>query len=339
MKRVVGVILGTILILTSCDLVHEEVVMPISDKLMEIPKGFPAMEHPEDNSFTQARWELGKKLFYDPILSVDQSVSCSSCHQASIAFSDQETFSIGAMNRPGTRNAPTLANIGYHPYFTREGGVPTLEMQILVPIQEHNEFDFNILLIADRLNQDSTYIRMALEAYDREPDPFVITRAIACFERSLISGLSPYDLFRNYDKKDALSESAKRGKDLFFSERTNCSSCHSGFNFTNYSFANNGLYESYQDEGRYRLTGDPADLALFKVPTLRNIELTGPYMHDGSITSLSAVIDHYQTGGKNHTNKSQELASFQLNAQEKEDLITFLLSLTDDYFVTNALYR
>ena len=339
MKRVVGVILSALFILTSCDVVNDEVAIPISDKLMEIPRGFPVMEHPEDNSFTQSRWELGKRMFYDPILSVDQSVSCSSCHQASLAFSDKEVFSSGAMNRSGTRNAPTLANIGYHPYFTREGGVPTLEMQVLVPIQEHNEFDFNILLIAERLNQDSTYIQMALDAYDRLPDPFVITRALSCFERSLISGLSPYDLYSNYDRKNALSESAIRGKDLFFSERTNCSSCHNGFNFTNYSFANNGLYESYQDEGRLRLTGDPADLALFKVPTLRNIELTGPYMHDGSITTLSEVIDHYQSGGKNHVNKSQEMANFQLNAQEKHDLISFLLSLTDDYFVTNTLYK
>lgn len=306
--------------------------------LMEIPKGFPAVDFPEENEFTKMRWDLGKKLFFDSAMSLDSTISCASCHQPAIAFSDDITFSLGVGDRVGTRNSPTLSNVAYQPYLTREGGVPTLEMQVLIPIQEHNEFDFNIVLIADRLGNDSTYMKMAQDAYDRELDAFVITRAIACFERSLLSGYSPYDQYQNYDKPSALSSAEIRGMNLFFSERTNCSKCHNDFNFTNYTFENNGLYEVYADEGRFRLTGEDSDRALFKVPSLRNIELTAPYMHDGSLKTLEEVIEHYQSGGKNHTHKSDLIQPLSLTESEKDDLIQFLKSLTDETFINNPLF-
>jgi len=151
---------------------------------MEIPEGFPSIDFPEGNEFTQARWDL---LFYDPILSVDSSISCASCHHPSIAFSDAVSFSLGVKDLLGTRNSSPLFNLAYHPYFTRKGGVPTLKMQVLVPIQEHNEFNHNIVLIAEKLADHKTYTEMAVEAYDRVPDPFVITQALANFERSLLS--------------------------------------------------------------------------------------------------------------------------------------------------------
>ena len=235
----------------------------VQTKLMEVPKGFPELSIPDDNAYTPDRWALGKKLFFDTVLSEDRSISCASCHHPNKAFSDTLSVSLGVAKRLGTRNAPTLTNVAYHPYFTREGGVPTLEMQILVPIQEHNEFNSNIVLIAERLNKDSSYVKMAQQAYNRKPDPFVITRAIACFERSLLSGNSPYDQFKFQHKSKALSKAARRGMDLFFSDKTNCSSCHSGFNFTNYSFKNTGLYEIYTDVGRFRLTNKNQDSALF----------------------------------------------------------------------------
>lgn len=307
--------------------------------LMEIPKGFPEVDAPEGNEFTQARWDLGKKLFFDPILSADSSISCASCHHPQLAFSDNLPFSLGVEGAIGTRNSPTLANVAYHPYFTREGGVPTLEMQTLVPIQEHNEFNFNILLIAERLKQNAEYVVMSKEAYDREPDAFVITRSLACFERSLLSGYSSYDQYVNYGKTDALSEAAINGMNLFFGERTHCSSCHSGFNFTNYAFENNGLYENYTDEGRFRLTSKEADRALFKVASLRNIELTAPYMHDGSMNTLEEVIAHYQSGGKNHPHKSDLLKPLNLTETEQQELIAFLKSLTDEEFVNNPLFN
>ena len=151
------------------------------------PAGFPAVDFPEDNAFSNARWELGKRLFFDPILSIDSSISCGSCHKPSLAFSDAVAFSPGVFNRPGVRNTPTLANVAYHPYFLREGSVPTLEMQVLVPIQEHNEFSHNIVAIAEQLNWQPSYVQQSQEAYGRNPDAFVITRAIATFQRTLLS--------------------------------------------------------------------------------------------------------------------------------------------------------
>lgn len=307
--------------------------------LMEVPPMFPSIDHPEGNEYTNERWSLGKKLFFDPILSKDGKVSCASCHEPSLAFSDKEDVSLGSDGIPGTRNAPTLANVAYHPYFTREGGVPTLEMQILVPIQEHDEFNNNIVIIADSLSKIEAYVSMALEAYDQEPNPFVITRALAQFERSLISGQSSYDLQYNYGYSGSMSVSAKRGKLLFESERTACSSCHSGFNFTNYSFQNNGLYEEYADPGRSRFTQKEEDVALFKVPTLRNIEVTAPYMHDGSIQTLEEVIEHYDSGGAGHKNKSESIKPINLSNSEKEDLLAFLKSLTDEKFINNKNFQ
>ena len=285
--------------------------------LMEIPVGFPDVPFPSDNGFTEDRWLLGKRLFYDPALSRNSEVSCSSCHLPELAFSDHRPVSTGVDQLPGVRNAPSLANIGYHPYLMREGGVPSLEAQVLVPIQEHNEFDFNILLIVERLEMDMEYVEMSRKAYGRDLDPFVLTRAIACFERSLISGMSDFDLFSSHGELHSMTESAIRGMDLFFSERAQCSICHSGFNFTNYEFENNGLYSEYLDEGRYALTKEDADLALFKVPGLRNVELTAPYMHDGSLGSLEAVLDHYISGGAAHVNKSPLVKKLDITESEK----------------------
>lgn len=304
-------------------------------EVMEVPKGFPDIVHPTGNEFTMNRWTLGKKLFYDPILSIDKTISCASCHDPSLAFSNDERVSTGAGGLLGTRNSPTLANVAYHPYFTREGGVPTLEMQILVPIQEHNEFNNNIVLIVDTLAKMDDYVHMANVAYEQDISAFVITRALAQFERSMISGQSAYDLANHYDIEDAMTQSAIRGQLLFESDRLSCATCHSGFNFTDYSFRNNGLYEEYPDQGRERLTLDPADRALFKVPTLRNVSITGPYMHDGSIENLSDVIEHYDSGGKNHFQKDSNIQPLTLTLDEKADLLAFLESLTDQRFITN----
>jgi len=328
---------ATISIVLSCT---QDDVEPshFAPQLMEVPKGFEEIDFPEDNAFSQSRWELGKRLFYDPIMSLDSTVSCASCHNSEIAFSDDLALSKGVGDRLGIRNTPSLANVAYHPYFTREGGVPTLEMQILVPIQEHNEFDFNIVLLAERLKADSSYIQLSLEAYDREPDAFVITRSLACFERSLISGYSRYDRYENYGDLNILSKHEINGMELFFSDKTNCSQCHGGFNFTNYAFENNGLYEVYDDVGRFRFTGNEEDIARFKIPSLRNIELTAPYMHDGSIETLEEVIDHYNSGGANHMHKNTLIQPMNLNEKEKGELLAFLQSLTDDSFVSNPLF-
>ncbi|MBT8231276.1 MAG: c-type cytochrome [Saprospiraceae bacterium] len=323
--------------LISCE--KEVKPIPKSFGLFEMPNGFDVVEHPTDNQYTKARWDLGKKLFFDPIMSLDSTISCSSCHKPELAFSDDVAFSKGVDGAIGMRNAPSLANVSYHPYFTREGGVPTLEMQILVPIQEHNEFNFNIVLLAERLSQNSEYVELTHDAYNRSPDPFTITRSLSCFERSLISGYSKYDQYINYGNLDVLNDSEIRGMNLFFSDKTNCVSCHGGFNFTNYEFANNGLYESYPDKGRFRLTGLNSDLAMFKIPSLRNVELTSPYMHDGSFKTLKEVILHYNEGGKSNTQKSNLIQPLNLSSEEIDDLVSFLKSLTDQTFINNPIFK
>ncbi|MFN8339796.1 MAG: cytochrome c peroxidase [Saprospiraceae bacterium] len=300
------------------------------------PIGFEAIPYPSDNIFTTDRWALGKKLFYDKRLAVDSTLSCASCHQQDKGWADDLPLTPGIKDRPAMRNAPTLTNVAYHPYYTREGGVPTLEMQVLIPISEHNELGFNMVRLVDRLSKDSIYQSMAQKAYNRSLDAYVITRALANFERSLISGNSRADQFNK--GKQSLNEEEIAGRNLFYSTRTNCSQCHSGFNFTNYAFENNGLYTQYKDPGRYRLTLNPADSALFKVPTLRMVGLTAPYMHDGSIATLEQVIDHYNSGGKNHPHKSILIRPLGLDNEEKRALVSFLKALSDEEFLDNRYF-
>jgi cytochrome c peroxidase len=330
-----------IVYLLACRKEEQAPILPpeTDEYVLYVPAGFPMPEIPLDNGLTKSRVELGRRLFYDPALSADSTRSCGSCHAAYLAFSDSTAVSLGIESRFGTRNAPTLANVAYQKKLLREGGVPTLEMQILVPIQEHNEFDYNILLVAERLNRMPEYIAMAEQAYGRRPDAFVITRSIAAFERTLLSGDSPFDQYTFQGKSSALSAAEKRGLELFQSDRLNCSKCHEGFLFTNQDFTNNGLYAVYPDSGRIRLTGLESDRAVFKVPSLRNVALTAPYMHDGSLPSLETVIDHYQTGGKAHPNKSTLLKPFILTAQERTDIIAFFSSLSDQNFITNPAFR
>lgn len=312
----------------------------IPRSVWDAPVWFPKMEIPADNEFSEARWELGKKLFYETRLSIDNSISCASCHDPSLAFSDNKATSPGVFDRPGMRNASMLANIGYDPNLLREGGIPTLEMQVLVPIQEHNEFNHNIVDIAIELNADSLYHSMAMEAYNNEVNPFVITRALANFERSFISGNSSFDRYFYKGSRNALSPAAKAGMQLFFSPRLQCSECHSGVFFTSFEFANNGLKEMYADSGRMRLTGLETDRAVFKIPSLRNIEVTGPYLHDGSIETLEEIIDLYSDGGFQHSNKSSILANpINLNEIEKLQLLAFLRSLSDESFLNDERFK
>jgi cytochrome c peroxidase len=295
-------------------------------------------EIPENNAFSKERWVLGKKLFFDKRLSADSSISCGSCHKPSHAFADIQATTPGIQGRPGFRNVPSLTNVAYHPYFLREGSVPTLEMQVLVPVSEHNEFGFNMALLVERLSRDETYQKLSHTAYNRPLDAFVITRALANFQRSLLSGDSRFDRYLN-GYKTALNAQEKEGMALFFSSRTNCASCHEGFNFTHYGFANNGLYMEYPDSGRYRLTRKETDLAMFKIPGLRNLGYTAPYMHDGSLKTIDDVLTHYNSGGNGHTNQSSLIQPLHLKQEELQALKAFLLSLNDESFVRNMQFR
>ncbi|MEM7106004.1 MAG: cytochrome c peroxidase [Bacteroidota bacterium] len=300
-----------------------------------IPVGFTIPEYPEDNLPTEERLTLGKKLFFETALSRDSTISCATCHIPAKAFADNQKISVGIKGRSGFRNVPSLGNIGYHPYFFREGGNPTLEMQMLGPIQDHDEMDLTIYEAIERLKKDPAYAKMSDQAFGREFDAYVLSRSIAAFERSLITGNSPFDRFHFQKDSTALSESQQRGMDLFFSAELACSNCHSGQDFSDYSMQNIGLYEIYTDEGLTRVTTKTEDIGKFKVPSLRNAGLTAPYMHDGSLPDLKSVIEHYDKGGNGHQNQSPMIRPLNLTEGEKQDLIAFLEALTDLEFVTN----
>ena len=302
-----------------------------------IPSHFPIPISNPDSIPTEAQFTLGKKLFFDPILSRDGSLSCASCHKPSLAFADTVSVSAGVEGRLGNRNSPSLGNVVYQKKLLKEGGLPTLEMQVLVPIQEHAEFDNNIVEISDKLMTIPKYVEMSQAAYKRDPDPYVITRAISAFERTLFSGNSKYDQFLNGRTK--LTAIEEQGLNLFMSNKTNCSNCHSGFLLTNQNIENNGLYSVYKDIGAMRLTQNPSDEGKFKIPSLRNIALTYPYMHDGSLKTLKEVIEHYNSGGRDHKNKNTLIKPLNLSQSEIEALVAFLSTLTDYNFIKNKNYQ
>jgi cytochrome c peroxidase len=317
-------------ILVGC---QDDVPVPVDHQ--QIPEWFPKMEIPAENQLTQARIDLGRKLFYEKKLSRDESISCGSCHQPARAFTDEESIAIGIENRLGLRNSPTLANIGYTDIMFMDGGVQTLELQAQSPIFTHEEMDFTIAEFLERIEGDEEYERMFREAYDREPDAFGISRSIAAFERTFISANSRFDQYEYQNDVDALSESEKRGRDIFFSTETACTECHVPPLFTNFEFENIGLYANYVDTGRARITELAEDIGKFKVPNLRNVEMTAPYMHNGSINTLEEVVEHFNSGGVGHPNQSQLIKPLGLSEQDKADLVAFLRSLTDQQFLNN----
>lgn len=297
----------------------------------EAPRGFPLMVIPLDNALTEERIALGRKLFYDPILSRDSTVSCGSCHRQEFAFALDKPVAMGVDGRSGFRNVPTLGNIGWHPYLMREGGVPTLEQQVAVPVQEMHEFAFSFPGIVARLAADPEYVELCRKAYGRDPDAFCVSRALAAFQRIMITGDSDWDRYFLQGRPGVMSKEALRGWRIF--KDLGCGSCHSGFDFTDYGFHNIGLYANYPDPGRFLLTGDTADMGKFKTPSLRNILHTSPYMHDGSLATIDEVIDHFARGGHDHPNRSQWIEPFQIGPSDRAALKAFLASLSDPTFM------
>lgn len=291
---------------------------------------------PADNILTEERIALGKQLFYDNRLSRNLNFSCASCHKPELAFSDTILVPPGDMILIGKRGSPSLANVAWHPYFFKEGGSPTLETQVQGPIENPEEMDFTFPELINRLSLDESYQSQAQLAYKRDFDAFVLTRALGAFQRTLVSSNSTYDQYLAGETE--LNATQLLGESLFFG-KAKCSTCHSGFDFTEYGFANNGLFEEFEDVGLFRVSSDSTDIGKFKIPTLRNIELTAPYMHNGSLKTLNAVIEHYNSGGKNHPNKSQLIEPLYLSAEEKTALISFLKTLTDQSFINNPAHR
>lgn len=307
--------------------------------VLAYPPGFPAVPVPDDNQLTYDRVQLGKRLFFDKQLSIDYSVSCATCHDPARSFTDENPISIGVAGAVGLRNSPSLANVGYQQALFAEGGVPSLELQALAPIIEPHEMNIGFNELVERLNTDESYAEQFQRAYGSPADTEFIVKALASFQRTLISGQSRYDQYFYQGMEFALNASEIRGMDLFFSDEVACSSCHGGFLFTNQEFENVGLYTDYEDEGVARLTSDPADIGRFKVPSLRNVAVTAPYMHNGSLATLEEVVDHFNSGGAGHPNQSEWVKPLGLSEQDRADLVNFMHALTDESFLMNPAYQ
>ncbi|MBL0217412.1 MAG: di-heme enzyme [Myxococcales bacterium] len=337
-----------------------------------LPPGFPVPRLPAEARLSPELTELGRHLFYDKRLSGNGTQACASCHAQARAFSDGLVTPSGSTDQALRRNAMSLTNVAYGPTQTWANfHLDTLEQQALVPMFGDNPIELGITgneeVVLGRLRADPAYAPRFAAAFPGDTDPLDfnhVVAAIAAFERRLISGQSRVDRSRQGDLA-ALSASERRGQDLFFTEALECQHCHGGFNFTiavdhaglatpATAFFNNGLYNlggtgAYPliDQGLYELTQLDSDRGRYKPPTLRNIAVTAPYMHDGSMATLDEVVRFYERGGRLTTtgpnvgdgrlnpNKSPFVGGFVLTDQERSDLIAFLEALTDDAFLTD----
>ena len=289
---------------------------------------FVATPAPSDNPMDAAKIALGKALFFDTRLSLDNTINCASCHKPGLAFTDGKKTSTGINGQKTERNSPSLLNAAFLPTVMFDAHLKTLELQAIVPIQEPIEMGHNMKKLLPILRAVPEYQKAAEEIYGRDFDAWVLTRSIAAFERSLLSLSSSYDHFINGDSS-ALSNKEKLGYQIF-SEKLYCTTCHAPPYFTNHEPRNNGLYVDYgSDKGRFRINKDSSEIGHFKVPSLRNIEYTAPYMHDGSFETLEAVIDHYAKGGEGHQLQDPVIQPFSLTKKERSALLAFLLALTD----------
>ena len=342
----------------------------------DLPPGFPAPRIPADNPMNEAKVELGRHLFFDERLSFNETQSCASCHVPSLAFTDGAARSTGSTGEMTPRGSMSLANVGYAATLNwANPAVVTLEGQARIPLFGEEPVELGLAgheaLLVDRLRDDPAMVARFDAAFPEPAGERVslgnVLKALAAFQRTLISGDSPYDRYQQGDTS-AMSPSAVRGMELFFGERLECFHCHGGFSlsssidhegnvFDQSLFANNGLYNldglgAYPpaNTGLFEHTGDRADMGRFKPPTLRNIARTAPYMHDGSLATLGDVLDHYARGGtltedgpnagdgRDSPLKSPFIAGFTLSETERADLIAFLEALTDEAFLTDPRF-
>ncbi len=358
----------SVIALTSCNEVKKTTAYQ-----WPIMTGFPKPQVPNNNPMTMEGVELGRHLFYDTRLSYNQTQSCSSCHQQEKAFGESINVSIGSTGQLHRRNSQALINIAYNKTLTwAHDGLTSLERQILLPMFGENPIELGITghekEILARFKRGK-YPKLFDQAFPGQEISYDnIAKALASFVRSLISLNSPFDRYAYYDEDDAISPSALRGMDLFFSERFECHHCHGGFNFTQSTshekqlidrraFHNTGLYNINSQQGYPELDKGLAEISTlarddgrFRAPTLRNITKSAPYMHDGSVATLSDVLDIYANGGRvitqgkyqgdgrKHPLKSPFVRKFSMTAKEKSDLLAFLQTLTDEEFLTNPSF-
>jgi cytochrome c peroxidase len=294
------------------------------------------MSVPADNPLTEAKTALGRRLFFDPMLSIDKTVSCATCHLPERAFTDDKALAVGVMGRVGKRHSPSLVNRGFGRSHFWDGRSPTLEAQVLLPIEDPNEMAMTLPEAVTRLAADASYRDEFQAVFARPVESADLARALASFLRTIKSTDSPYDRFVA-GAADALSPEAQQGLQIF-RIKARCIFCHVEPLFTDESLHNTGVAwrpdadasgsGSFQDNGRYVVTSVQRDLGKFKTPTLREIALTAPYMHDGSLKTLADVVEFYDQGGRRNPFMTPLIRAIGLTAEEKQALVKFLESLT-----------
>jgi len=341
-----------------------------------LPPGYPKPYVPLDTTLSQPRVELGRHLFYDTRLSFNQTQSCASCHEQAKAFTDGKKVGLGSTGESHVRNPMSLTNAGYNSVYTWANPLVTsLEKHALLPLFGESPVELGMAgqeeTLFARLKAEPRYQQLFPLAYPGEAEPYNLKnllQALGAFQRTLVSYRSPYDRFVYGKQDDALSSAARRGFELFFDENHECFHCHGGFNFSGttitetssfveVAFHNTGLYNvdgagayPVEDQGLAAITANPEDMGHFRAPTLRNIAVTGPYMHDGSISTLSEVLDHYARGGRALTTgpdagdgatnpfKSGFVRGFAMDEADSQALLAFLEALTDEGFMQDPRY-
>ncbi len=319
---------------------NEDVINPEETKItFSVPPNFPSPAYQfEDNQLTNAGFALGKKLFYDARLSADKSVSCGSCHQQFAAFANLDhKVSHGVDNCQGKRNAPPLFNLAWQKAFFWDGSVKNLETSPLNAVTDACEMRTDIETIIAFLKSTAPYPELFKQAFgSTDINSQRILKSMTQFTAVLVSGNSKYDKVMRKESGYSFSSTELAGYNLF---KEKCTSCHAEPFFTDFSYKSNGLDLVSADEGRSHITGVSTDFGTFRVPTLRNIEYTGPYMHDGRFYNLDEVLEHYNSGVKAATNLDARLKNgISLNESEKEQIKAFLKTLTDNEFIKNTLY-
>jgi cytochrome c peroxidase len=305
--------------------------LPSTLSLQDIPLGLDANRPvPKDNALTEAKVRLGRRLFFDPILSADGAVACASCHDPAHGLAGQARLAIGIKGQQMHRNAPSLWNRAYGTSFFWDGRESSLEDQALRPIESSSEMGGTIEGAVERLRAQKEYTVLFEAAFGEGATANNLSKSLASFERVLLSGNSRVDRFRSGEVR-ALSDNERHGLWLYES-RGGCWRCHSGPNFTDDSFHNTGVSWSERpiDLGRFTVTNKDADRGRFKTPTLRNVALTAPYMHDGSLATLEDVVDFYNRGGGKNPYLDASIAPLGLSAEEKKNLVAFLKALSGE---------
>jgi len=305
-----------------------------TDALKALFRRPTSIPFPKDNPYTPEKAALGKRLYFDTRLSVSSAQSCGSCHSPSFGWGDGLEVGVGfGMHKLG-RHSPTVVNAAWSSIFMWDGRLPTLEDQALGPIQSEGEMNMPLDKLMVRLNAISEYKPMFDRVFQQEGmTPKTLAKAIATYERTIVSEPAPFDAWIEGDEK-AISEEAKRGFTVF-NAKAQCAACHEGWNFTNEGFQDIGLPSDDVGRGQY-LPGVLKMKHAFKTPSLREITRRGPYMHDGSMATLEQVVDHYDIGGVDRPSRSDLMRPLHLTTQEKSDLVTFLKTLSSNLTPTAA---